>query len=132
LSTYDERIAAIEKDTATMKRDIIYKLDETNSAVTIIKGIVVSQEQSLKELKNQVRVVDLRVEGLDTRLEGLKEEIRAIKAQQDVQGQGIKEIRYQQDVQGQRFTALEERFTSLEGKFEQVLHLLTRLTDKVE
>ena len=123
MSTYDEYIVPVKKDAAAMNRDIIYKLDETNSAVTIIKGIVVSQEQSLREIKNQVKVVNVRVEGLDIRLEGIKEEIRAIRAQQDVQGQGIKEIRYQQDVQGQRFT-------TLEGKFEQVLDLLTRLTDK--
>ena len=37
--TYEARLATLEKDVAVMKQDIIYKLDETNSAVTIIKGV---------------------------------------------------------------------------------------------
>ena len=124
---------------AAMNRDIIYKLDEINSTVTIIKGIVGSQGQAIREIKGQVKLANVHLDEIDIRLEGIKDEIRAIKAQQDIQGQGIREIRHQQDVQGQRFTALEERFTTLEerfttleGKFEQVLDLLTRLRDKAE
>ena len=34
---HEQRIAPLEKDAATMRRDIIYKLDDTNNAVTIIR-----------------------------------------------------------------------------------------------
>jgi chromosome segregation ATPase len=118
MSTYDERIAALEKDTASMRRDIIYKLDDTNSAVTIIRGIVGNQGQDVKEIRNQVKIVNMHLDGIDTRLDGLKEEIRAIKGQQDEQGQDIKDIKRHLD--------------ALDGKFEQVLQLLTTLTNKAE
>ncbi len=113
MSTYDARLAALEKDTATMKRDIIYKLDDTNSAVTIIRGIVGNQEQDVREIKNQVKIVNVRLDGIDTRLEGLKEEIRAIKKQQDGQGQDIKEIK--------------RRMDTFEEKFEEHTILLTQI-----
>ena len=132
MATYDERIAALEKDSAIMKRDIIYKLDDTNSAVTIIKGIVGSQEQNIKDISHQVRIVNMRLDGIDTRLEGLKEEIRAIKRQQDAQGQDIIEIKRQQDAQGQDIIEIKRSLQTLEGKFEQVVQLLTTLTNKIE
>jgi hypothetical protein len=43
VSTNDKRLDALEKDVAVMKQDIIYKLDDTNSAVTMIKGGVGTQ-----------------------------------------------------------------------------------------
>jgi chromosome segregation ATPase len=122
LSTHDERIAALEKDAATMRRDIAYKLDDTNSVVTIIRGIVGNQGQDIKEIRNQVRIVNVRLDGIDTRLEGLKEEIRAIKDQQDGQGQDVKDIKRHLDALEETFS---QRFASLEGKLEQVLQMLT-------
>ena len=127
MSTYDERIAALEKDAATMKRDIVYKLDDTNSMVTMIRGVVGNQGQDIKEIKNQVKIVNVRLDGIDTRLEGLKEEIRAMKDQQDGQGQDMKDIKRHLDVLEQAFN---QRFTSMEGKFDQILLLLTTLTTK--
>ncbi len=115
---HEQRIAALEKDAATMKRDIIYKLEDTNSAVTIIRGIVGNQGQDIREIRNQVKIVNVHLDGIDTRLDGLKEEIRAIKDQQDGQGQDIKDIKRHLD--------------ALDGKFEQVLQLLTTLNDKAE
>ena len=56
---HEQRIAALEKDAATMKRDIIYKLDDTNSAVTIIRGIVGNQGQDIREIRNQVKIVNV-------------------------------------------------------------------------
>jgi chromosome segregation ATPase len=108
---HEQRIAALEKDAATMKRDIIYKLDGTNSAITIIKGVV-------GNVGNDVRIINMRLDGIDTRLARLEE-------QQNEQGQDIKDIKRSQDDLGQRFT-------SLEGKFEQMLQLLTTLTNKAE
>ena len=136
---HEQRIAALEKDAATMKRDIIYKLEDTNSAVTIIRGIVGNQGQDIREIRNQVKIVNVHLDGIDTRLDGLKEEIRAIKDQQDGQGQDIKDIKRhldaldgKQDGQGQDIKDIKRHLDALDGKFEQVLQLLTTLNDKAE
>jgi hypothetical protein len=116
MSTYDKRLDAVEKDIATLKHDIIYKLDDTNSGVTIIKGVVGKQGHDLKYLINQVKGLDIRLEGVEVQLDGLSLEVRAIKDQQDVQGQDIKDIKSHLD--------------SLDKKFDQVLQVLTALTNK--
>ena len=107
---HEQRIAALEKDATTMKRDIIYKLDETHSAVTIIKGVVGS-------LGNDIRVINLRLDGIDTRLARLEE-------QQNEQGQGIKSIARRLDDFDQRFLSLEKRFDHLENRFDRLEKLL--------
>jgi chromosome segregation ATPase len=125
MATYDERIAALEKDAATMKRDIIYKLDDTNSAVTIIRGLLDNQQRDIREIKgdvrdirSDVRTINVHLDGVDTRLEGLKEEVRAVKQQLDGEGQDIKEIKRRLDTFEER---VEERFTSVEGMLAQIL-----------
>jgi chromosome segregation ATPase len=118
MSVYDQRLTALEKDTATMKRDIIYKLDDTNSAVTMIRGIVGNQGQDVKEIKNQLKMVNVHLDGIDTRLEGMKEEVRAIKDQQNGQGQDIIEIK--------------RHLYTLDEKLEQILQQLAFLTKKPE
>jgi chromosome segregation ATPase len=130
VSSYEERVAALEKDAALMKRDIIYKLDDTNSAVTMVRGIVGAQGQDIKYIKNQVKVIDVRLDGIEMRLEGLKE-------QQDTQSGDSKEIKHHLDRMDRRFNAQDERLstvdqrlTSLEGKLDQILLMLTTLTNK--
>jgi len=113
LSTYDERLAALERDAATMKRDIIYKLDETNSAVTIIKGIV-------GNVSNDIRIVNMRLDGIDTRMARLGE-------QQSEQGQDIKAIKHRLEDIDQRFVSLETRL----GEHTTLLaQILARLPEK--
>ncbi len=111
MSTYDERLTALEKDAATMKRDIIYKLDDTNSAVTIIKGIVGS-------VSNDIRIVNIRLDGIDTRMARLE-------AQGNEQGQDIKAIKHRLDDFDQRFTSLEGKIDGLENRFDRLEKLLT-------
>jgi hypothetical protein len=122
MSTYDARLAALEKDVAVMKQDIIYKLDETNSAITVIQGVVGVQGRDIKYLITQVK-------GLDIRLEGLTLEVRAIQEQQHVQGQDITDIKRRLDGIDQRFVSLEEKF---DRRFEQVLQAIATLTKKAE
>jgi DNA repair exonuclease SbcCD ATPase subunit len=127
MSTYDSRLAALEKDAIVMKQDIIYKLDDTKSAVTVITGVIGVQGRDLKYIINQVK-------GIDIRLEGLIQEVRAIDEQQHVQGQDIKDIKRRLDGIDQRLDGIDQRFTSLEEKFdkrfEQVLQVLATLTNK--
>jgi hypothetical protein len=107
MAIYDDRLDALEKDVAVMKRDIVYKLDDTNSAVTIIKGVTGAVAQDVKLIKSQMKTVDVRLEGIDIRLARLEE-------QQNEQGQDIRDIKRHLDV--------------LDGKFDQVLSMLSKLT----
>jgi chromosome segregation ATPase len=136
MSTYDARLATLEKDAILMKQDIIYKLDDTNTAVTMIQGVVGVQGRDLKYIINQVK-------GIDIRLEGLTQEVRAMGERQHSQGQDIKDIKHRLDGVDQRLDGLDRRLTSLEEKFdqrfeqfdqrfEQVLQVLTTLTNKAE
>jgi chromosome segregation ATPase len=127
MSTYDARLAALEKDMAVMTQDIIYKLDETNSAVTIIKGVVGTHGRDIKYLIGQAKTIDMRIEGLT-------QEVRAIQEQQHVQGQDITDIKRRLNSIDQRLDGIDQRFTSLENKFdqrfEQVLQALATLTNR--
>jgi hypothetical protein len=69
MATQEERIGAIEKEIATMKHDIIYKLDDTNSAITIVKGITGTIAQDVKIIKSQLKTIDIRIDGVDTRFD---------------------------------------------------------------
>jgi len=111
MSTYDARLATLEKDVTVMKQDIVYKLDDTNTAVTMIQGVVGVQGRDLKYIINQVK-------GIDIRLEGLTQEVRAMGEQQHVQGQDIKDIKHHLD--------------GLDQRFEQVLQVLATLANKAE
>ncbi len=85
MSTYDKRLDALEKDVTVMKRDIIYKLDDTNSAVGIVRGVIGAVAQDVKIIKSQIKTMDIRLDGIDARLARLEE-------QQTEQGQDIKDI----------------------------------------
>jgi flagellar capping protein FliD len=122
MATYEERLTALEKDAATMKHDIVYKLDDTNSAVTIIKGIAGTLAQDVKVIRSQMKTMDIRLDGIDTHLVRLEE-------QQNEQAQGIKDVKRHLDTLEEKF---DQRFASLEGTLEQVLWHLTSLTKKPE
>jgi polyhydroxyalkanoate synthesis regulator phasin len=61
MSTQEERIDALERDVAQMKRDIIYKLDDTNSAVTIIEGISIATRQDVRAIANRLTLLEQNV-----------------------------------------------------------------------
>jgi peptidoglycan hydrolase CwlO-like protein len=122
MSTHDKRIEAVEKDIALMKHDIIYKIDDTNSALTILKGILTNQGRDLKFLINQAKGIDIRLEGLD-------QEVRTMKEQQDNQGQDIRELKRSLNTLEENFNS---RFDTLEKKFDQALSLLIALTPTSE
>ncbi len=59
MSTYDKHPNALEKDVAVVKQDIVYKLNDTNSAVGIIKRVLENQGRNIKFLINQTKTIDL-------------------------------------------------------------------------
>jgi chromosome segregation ATPase len=129
MATDAERVAALEKDAATMKRDIIYKLDDTNSAITILKGVLGNQGQDVKETKGRIRVIEAQLSEVTTRLEGIKEEVREVKERIGTLETKLVIIARRMDEQ---FASSDARLASLEGKLDQALQLLTTLTHKAE
>src|SRR6516225_7083382 len=125
MSIYDVRLAVLEKEVAVMKQDIIYQFDDTNSALTIFKGVVGEQGLDLKIVMDRVKETGFRVKSSESRLarsevqlEGLIQEVGTIKEQQGLQGQDIKDIKH--------------RLDSIDQRFEQVLQVLATLTKKAE
>lgn len=104
-----------------MKRDIIYKLDETNSAVTIIKG-------GVENVGNDIRIINMRLDGIDTRMARLEEH-------QSEQGQDIKAIKHRVEGIDQWFTSLEEKFDEHTARFDRLetilAQVLARLPEKL-
>ena len=115
MPTHEERLTVVEKDIAVMKRDIIYKLDETNSSVSMITGIVGRQGQDIKFLINQTKAIDVHLDGLDLRFDSIDSRFETLE---------------------NRLTSLEKavnnRFEALDMKFDQVLQLLSTLAPKPE
>jgi uncharacterized coiled-coil protein SlyX len=104
MSINDRYRDASKKDTVQMKQDIIYKLDDTNSVVTIVRGVVGAIGQDVKVMKSQLKTMDLRLEGIDMHLTSVEE----------------------------RLTGVEDRLTGQDKKLDQILQQLTLLTNKSE
>ena len=127
MSTYEQRLDTVEKDIAVMKHDIIYKLDETNAAITILKGVVGSQGLDIKEMLGQLKVVDVRLERLEVGLEVGLEKVR-----QTVRGQAEDIKVLKEDVsslKGDMSSLREEVKTSVDAqntKLDQILALLSQ------
>jgi predicted nucleic acid-binding Zn-ribbon protein len=127
MSTYDTRLATLEKGVTVMKQDIIYKLDETNSAIAILKGVAGSQGQDIKDIKNQLKDVNFRLNGVEIGLETLTQEVETIKGR-------LGGIDQRLDGIDKRFVSMEEkfdkRFEQIDKRFEQVLQILATLANK--
>jgi chromosome segregation ATPase len=127
MSTYDARLSALEKDVTVMKQDIVYKLDETNTVVTAILGVVGTHGRDLKQVMKRLESLDNRVEGIDARLaksevqlEGLIQDVRAVQEQQDVQGRDLKDIKRRLDGFDQRFVGIDQRFDGIDQRFDGI------------
>jgi hypothetical protein len=117
MPTQEERLTIVEKDIAVMKRDIIYKLDDTNTAVTMVRGVVGAIGQDTKVIKSQLKTMDLRLEGIDMRLAGVEE-------RQDVQSQDFRDIKHRLDAHDKRFDTLEQKVDGLNNRFDRLEKLL--------
>jgi archaellum component FlaC len=121
VSTHDSRLAALEKYVTVMKQDIIYKLDDTNTVVTMVKGVTGSIAQDVKLMRSQIRTMDSQIKTMDLRLEGIDARLARLEEQQTEQGQDIKDIK-------RRLDGFDQRFDDLNKKFDQVLHMLSKPT----
>ena len=123
MPTPEERLTTLEKDSATMKRDIAYYLDDLRNGVFILRGVIGKQGQDIKYLSNQVKGLDIRLEGTSAQLDGLELEVKSIKGLQEKHGQDIQLLKA--DV-----SAIKSLVETHDQKFDQVLQILTMLVNK--
>src|SRR5260221_9622592 len=114
----EERLTALEKTVASLRNDFLQAIIENtrsmttlnkvvlqqeqnardaNHEITILTGVISSQERDIKDIKNRMDSFDLHFASLDGKLVALDG----------------------------RFTSLEDKFASLDGKVEQELQVLT-------
>ena len=118
MPTSEERLTTLEKTVASLRNDFLQAIIENtrsmstlnkvvlqqeqntrdaNHEITILTGVISSQGQDIKDIKNRMDGFDLHFASLDSKFSSLEG----------------------------RFVSLEGRFVSLEGKLEQVLQILT-------
>jgi hypothetical protein len=101
MPTQEERLTTLEKTVALLQKSSSTDTQELNRNVSILLGILSSQQLDIKEIKISQITVEEGLNTLSQRIDGFE----------------------------QRFVSLEgkfeQRFVSLEGKLEQVLQILT-------
>lgn len=102
MATYDERLSALEHTLTALQRDEAISRDELNRNETMLLGMVTAQQLDIKEIKIRLRSIDDRLDNVDGRL----------------------------DTIDGRLNTIDRRLISMEGKFEQVVQMLTILTRK--
>jgi hypothetical protein len=122
MSTYDARLATLEKGVAVMKQDFTYKLDDINSALAILKGVTGEQGRDIKDIKGRLDGIDGRLDGIDRRFASMEEKF-------DKRFEQVDERFKQMD---QRFKQMDQRFEKVNLHFEQVLRILATLANKAE
>jgi predicted nucleic acid-binding Zn-ribbon protein len=108
LSTYDERLAIVEQTITSLRNDYLQAIIENTHSMSTLNKVVLQQEQNMRDANHEITILTGVI---------------------SAQGRDIKDIKNRMDGLEQRFTSLEEtfnqHFTSLEGKLEQVVQLLT-------
>jgi hypothetical protein len=97
LSTYDERLAALEQTMAVLRNDFLQAIIENTRSMSTLNKVVLQQEQNARDANHEITI-----------LTGLISS----------QGRDIRDIKNHID-------GFDQRFASLEGKLEQVLQILT-------
>ncbi|MFL5654534.1 MAG: hypothetical protein ACJ8CB_10190 [Ktedonobacteraceae bacterium] len=101
MATSEERLTTLEKTVALLQKSSSTGIQELNRNVTMLLGIVSSQQLDIKEIKISLITVEERLDTLSQRIES-----------------GFETV-------GKRLETLEGRFEIQEKKFDQMLHLLT-------
>ena len=119
MSTYDERLTAVEQTITSLRQDFLQAIMDHTRSMTTLNKVVLQQEQNMRDADHEITILTGVI---------------------SAQGRDIKEMKNRLESFDQRFTSLEERFdqrftsseekfdqrfASLEGKLEQVVQLLT-------
>ena len=97
MSTYDERLAALEQTMAVLRNDFLQAIIENTRSMSTLNKVILQQEQNARDANHEITILTGVISS---------------------QGRDIREIKNGID-------GFEQRFASLEGKLEQVLQILT-------
>lgn len=110
----DERLTTLEKTVALLQKSSSTDTQELNRNVTMLLGIVSSQQLDIKEIKISQITVEERLDTMNQHMES-----------------GFEGVEKRLGALDGRFEALESRFEMQEKKFDQALHLLTTLSTRL-
>ena len=104
MSTYDERLAALEQTMAVLRNDFLQAIIENTRSMSTLNKVVLQQEQNARDANHEITILTGVI---------------------SAQGRDIKDIK-------NRINDYDQHFASLEEKLDQVLQILTTLpkTDK--
>lgn len=122
MPTQEERLTTLEKTVALLQKSSSTDTQELNRNVTMLLGIVSSQQMDIKEIKISQITAEDRLDAMNVRIESGFETLE--------KRLGMLEGRFG-SVEN-RLGTLEGRFEAQEKKFDQVLSLLTRLVSRLE
>ncbi len=143
MSTYEDRLAALERKVATMQVERIYeqkKMEETtpsdrsfkeiNYNLTMLLGIASGQEQAIGKVTNGLRSletsVNSRFEEVNGRLDSLEGRFDSLETSVNSRFEEV----------NSRFDSLETsvngRFKAQDEKLDQILLLLNKFTSNLE
>ena len=104
LSIYDERLAALEQTVASLRNDFLQAIIENTHSMSTLNKVVLQQEQNARDANHEITILIGVISAQGGDIKGVKEDIKGIK---------------------NRIDGFDQRFTSLAGKLEQVLQILT-------
>ena len=130
MSTYDERLTAVEQTITSLRQDFLQAIMDHTRSMTTLNKVVLQQEQNMRDADHEITILTgvISAQGRDikemkNRLESFDQRFASLEGRFDQRFASLEE-RF-----NQRFASLEERFnqrfTSLDGKLEQVVQLLT-------
>jgi len=130
VSTYDERLTAVEQTITSLRQDFLQAIMDHTRSMTTLNKVVLQQEQNMRDADHEITILTgvISTQGRDikemkNRLESFDQRFTSLEEHFD------QRFTSSEEQFGQRFASSEERFdqrfTSLEGKLEQVVQLLT-------
>lgn len=69
MPTQEERLAALEQNFATFRKDIAAHMREADENTTIMLGVIRHQGQDIKRIVEHLETIDQRLDRLETKLD---------------------------------------------------------------
>ena len=136
MPTQEERLTTLEKTVALLQKSSSTGIQELNRNVTMLLGIVSSQQLDIKEIKISQITVEDRLDTMDRRMESgfetLEKRLGGLESGFETLEQRLGGLESGFETLENRLGGLESRFETLEKKADQMLSLLTTLTTRPE
>ena len=120
MPTQEERLTTLEKTVALLQKSSSNSIQELSRNVTMLLGIVSSQQLDIKEIKISQVTAEERLDMMDRRMESGFETL----------GKRLGTMESRFGTVEKRLGTLESGFETLNKKFDRMLDLLTTLTEQ--